>query len=334
MQVCVLLIINHILINWLSNSQLFIIVWIQCGKEGIFLKDRISELPDGILLSILCRFPVKEAARTSILSHRWEKLWTFITSLNFDAPETLTNLIYCHDHDLISERLKFARWVNQALQSHQSPIIEELRICFDLTNTSANDIDSWISFAAKKRVHRLKLDLSYVLVDQHKRDRYKIYWQLFGFVDFKSLSTLQLMQVNVSDEVLEHILSNSPVLEHLYVDESPSLVNVKVSCPSLKLKYFEIYSCYHLKSIEISAMHLVSFKFCGKIKISLLFKNVPQLVEVSIGESGLDICRQLSRYLSQIKNLALTFTKEVSNYIFYSTFLLLLFFYLWKLLID
>ncbi|GAB4849561.1 hypothetical protein Ancab_004355 [Ancistrocladus abbreviatus] len=39
------------------------------------LADRISELPDEVLISILSRLTIQEAARTSALSRRWRYLW-------------------------------------------------------------------------------------------------------------------------------------------------------------------------------------------------------------------------------------------------------------------
>ncbi|GKA68122.1 F-box/FBD/LRR-repeat protein [Tanacetum coccineum] len=69
--------------------------------------DRISNLPSCIIETILCRVPIKEAARTSILSREWRYKWIKIPKLTFkehkfDMPtkrscpllKTLTLLIY------------------------------------------------------------------------------------------------------------------------------------------------------------------------------------------------------------------------------------------------
>ncbi|CAN6328772.1 unnamed protein product [Urochloa humidicola] len=46
--------------------------------------DRISSLPDELLLDILVRlFDLPEAARTTILSCRWYRLWTMLSKLDF-----------------------------------------------------------------------------------------------------------------------------------------------------------------------------------------------------------------------------------------------------------
>ncbi|CAA0831472.1 F-box/LRR-repeat protein [Striga hermonthica] len=44
--------------------------------------DVIGDLPDGVLISILTRLPVKEAVRTSVLSKRWSTLYKFVADLD------------------------------------------------------------------------------------------------------------------------------------------------------------------------------------------------------------------------------------------------------------
>ncbi|XP_019156735.1 PREDICTED: F-box/FBD/LRR-repeat protein At1g13570-like [Ipomoea nil] len=46
-------------------------------------KDRISELPLGILDNILGFLPIQDAARTAILSSFWKDIWLSLTKLNF-----------------------------------------------------------------------------------------------------------------------------------------------------------------------------------------------------------------------------------------------------------
>ncbi|TQD90268.1 hypothetical protein C1H46_024185 [Malus baccata] len=50
-------------------------------QEGV---DRISELPNSLLCHILSFLPILDAAQTTILSRRWENLWTPLPKLVFD----------------------------------------------------------------------------------------------------------------------------------------------------------------------------------------------------------------------------------------------------------
>ncbi|XP_056694018.1 F-box/LRR-repeat protein At4g14103-like [Spinacia oleracea] len=50
-------------------------------------EDRLSSLPDTLLITILSLLRIDSAAATSVLSHRWRYLWTHITNLSLLFPE-------------------------------------------------------------------------------------------------------------------------------------------------------------------------------------------------------------------------------------------------------
>ncbi|KAM5561792.1 hypothetical protein ABKV19_022404 [Rosa sericea] len=51
------------------------------------LVDRISALPDDILVSIVSFLEIKEAAATSILSRRWQNVWKYTMTLNLERTD-------------------------------------------------------------------------------------------------------------------------------------------------------------------------------------------------------------------------------------------------------
>ncbi|CAK9172579.1 unnamed protein product [Ilex paraguariensis] len=235
----------------------------KCNHE----EDRLSRLPCEILVTILSRLAVKEAARTSVLSRGWENLWKYSTGVfNFDDVEAVRGLIDRNG----------------------------LRVSFDLDESYGLVLDKWINFAIMRRVAMLELDLlTFNGIDRAINNSIDSYTNNYTFLmfpsrplfspSFASLTSLILKSVNVTEEVLSYFLCNCPLLEDLRVRGSGTLVNLKVVGPTLKLKYLEINECYKLKHLEIQTPNIVSFTNHGP-EISMPFKNVSRLSMVSLGE--------------------------------------------------
>ncbi|XP_049353868.1 F-box/LRR-repeat protein At3g58900-like [Solanum verrucosum] len=265
-----------------------------CQKEVcIAQEDRISQLPDEILVYILSFFTVKEAADTSLLSRRWLNLWTYIDHLDFDATKYL-------DQVFVQPKLqkghmdKYLTWVNSALQKFKGQRLDQFRVYFDLNKFAQHDIDKWLELAFSKKVQRLELDLLRCGSFTRNFDScYTFPKRLLGLGDssscsnnlqilslinqnFKSLKVLILKSVNVTGQVLEFFLRNCPFLERMQVHGSGTLKNLEVVGPSLKLRHLEIYSCFNVKSLKICDTNLISLRTsAGKV---LLLKKVPMLV--------------------------------------------------------
>ncbi|KAJ0084344.1 hypothetical protein Patl1_30865 [Pistacia atlantica] len=70
-----------------TRDQLFL----QQENAEEVLVDLFSILPDDIVVNIIRRLSLKEAAMTSVLSTRWKYLWRYRTNLKFNAPRKLWN---------------------------------------------------------------------------------------------------------------------------------------------------------------------------------------------------------------------------------------------------
>ncbi|XP_057459814.1 F-box/LRR-repeat protein At2g42730-like isoform X2 [Actinidia eriantha] len=301
------------------------------GENDNYIEDRISALPDEIISSILSLLTITEAGRTSVLAHRWKNLWNLFTGrrLDFDGSKTMVRIIQKirtirveteKTKVVETERAKYVNWVNQVLNFHHGQNIDEFRVCFDLDTNYACVVDKWINFAIERGVQRLFLDLRRYNESYQGPKCFTFPSSLLSGLGLNTLTSLSLQSVELTEDVLAHILSNCPLIEEISL-KSPSLVNVIIEGPP-KLMYFELRYCMNLRNLEISATNLISFKYFGPI-IENPFKNVPLLSEVSIGgDYGEELVHRkfhdLSGVLSQIKRLVLEFDYMVcysSHYI-------------------
>ncbi|KAH0695269.1 hypothetical protein KY285_022366 [Solanum tuberosum] len=298
----------------------------KCQKRVCIAKDRISQLPDEVLVHILSFLTVEEAANTSVLSRRWLSLWRYIDRLDFDATKPLDKVAL--QPKLQKRQMKkYLRWVSCTLQMCKGQRLDQFRVCFDLNKSARHEIDKWIEFAFSRNVQRLELDLlkggDYIrtfencytfpawllgLSDSadfsscipHSNDL-----QILSLVkqNFKSLKVLLFKSVNVTGKVLEFFLHNCPFLETMVVHRSGTLVNLEVVGPSLKLRHLDIQYCYDVESLKICDTNLVTLRTSAGAK--LLLKNVPMLVEVEISSAEFihflkDISSCLSCVISQL----------------------------------
>ncbi|XP_050257734.1 F-box protein At4g09920-like isoform X1 [Quercus robur] len=274
------------------------------------IEDRISQLPDEMLISVLSFLMPKEAFRTSVLSHRWKCLCPFLPrSLDFDGLYTMWE-IEREKKSLQFERKKFLQWVNDTLKSCRVSTIDEFRVCFELDDGSKSHVDGWIDFAISKGVKRLELDFTARSPFKDASNFYRFPNESFTSdkTCIKSLTSLTLKYIRVTGELLEHFLSNCPLLERLHVDNSEDLVNLKIYGSSLKLKYLHIIRCLEFKSIEINAPNLESFGYVGN-EIRLHVHSAPRLLDVRIGGMYSHpiyyAFGSLSSYLYQLESLTL-----------------------------
>ncbi|XP_050384403.1 uncharacterized protein LOC126801006 [Argentina anserina] len=127
------------------------------------------------------------------------------------------------------------------------------------------------------------------------------------YIGFKSLKVLDLKSVDVTGNVLER----------LSISDSSKLDNIKIIYPSTSLKYLVIQQCYNINRIEISDANLISFIYDADkafiydpVEVELFLKNLPLLVEVSLGAihsiDFIEVAPHISCCLSQQEILKLS----------------------------
>ncbi|OMO86234.1 hypothetical protein CCACVL1_09701 [Corchorus capsularis] len=288
-----------------------------CRSHGYGdLKDMMGELPDDVLVLVLSCLPLKDAARSSVLSRRWRHLWHWSTgSLYFDSPEVIRKLAWEESKTpgLDKERDRYVEWVNQVVESHQSLTIDEFKVRFQLNQNHGHHIDKWIEFAFRKRVKKLELNFQTFDLYEDWVQVYSVPQDWFSCPGIELLTSVCLTSLDVSDQIVESFVSSCPLLETLYVSDSEALRSIKLCGSSslcLKLKHLHISACVNMELVEVSAPNLVWFEYHGK-KTKLCLRYAPKIRNISYGAQpldrhsinyGLDL---ISSYLSQLVTLKL-----------------------------
>lgn len=231
--------------------------------------DKLSQLPDELLVKVLSFLPTKDAVSTSILSMRWKSLWMWLPRLEFDYS--------CYS---MSRGQGFARFISLNLPVHKAPAIERLSLKFRYIENGSiepEDIDFWVSLAIYKNVRELCLKLLsfaerptklpsslYIcksIVILTLKD--EILVDVPGTVCLPSLKTLFLRRVTYSDEnSLHRLLSNCPVLEDLVVerDEIDNLGKMSVIVKSLQRLTLKMSVLCDLDGLMMNTPSLKNFK--------------------------------------------------------------------------
>ncbi|CAI0395133.1 unnamed protein product [Linum tenue] len=265
-------------------------------EVGSGLIDRISSLPEGIILSILSLLTHKEAVKTSLLSCRWVYFWmSALTVLDFDSPKVSP-----------ARRTEFKQWASRVVrQLNNATTSTKFRVSFTLSNQYSfdGDKDQWLKFTISNRFEYLKLCSSNptpASTREGKSCGYAFPEDCFnnivtpsGLSDVKSLRSLRLSCVEVEARTIEHFISECPYLEELAVHRSDSLRELKIaaadmgSSSSLALKRLEVVRCRCLISLEIyNVSCLTHFTYRGHWTIGLRLKDCVSLVDVNIGFDG------------------------------------------------
>ncbi|CAL9224354.1 unnamed protein product [Arabidopsis halleri] len=244
--------------------------------------DRISGLPDDVVVKILSFVPTKVAVSTSILSKRWEFLWMWLPRLEF-----------------ISRKPELRDFIDRKLPLHRAPVIERLRLDLYSPAIKPEDIRRWIEIAVSRHVRELKTNYYWEnenifpsslftcksLVTLKLRRVTLV--DIPSLVCLPSLKTLKLKSVKfVDEEMLQELLSICPVLEDLSVrcDDDENVKEFTINVPSLLSLSLVITDDWLLDGYEIDTPSLSYLKLedWNDLDHNSLIKNMPKLREAYV----------------------------------------------------
>ncbi|CAL1365940.1 unnamed protein product [Linum trigynum] len=192
----------------------------------------ISQLPENVMHTILTLLPIKDAARTAILSSTWRRHWRSIPQLVFDEDGFAARRI---DGSLIAPN-KLILNIYKSLLVHDGPIAKFVLAVPVLT--PCNEIDHIVLHLCSRGVQELTLvfsreaitNLYYKLPSSLfsstaalHLNRLKLGCCLFAvppwFVGFSKLTDLELCRVSLQSDFFENFLPKCPLLQGYQLQE-------------------------------------------------------------------------------------------------------------------
>ncbi|XP_052483075.1 F-box/LRR-repeat protein At3g59190 [Gossypium raimondii] len=261
------------------------------------LADRLSELPDHVILHIMSFLPIKEAVRTCLLSTRWKDLFTSISNIELDG--VLRNKAL---------RNRFMKFSDGFLSLRKDISVDRFRLCCG-PGIDHRKINEWILYAVRHGVRELDL------IFQSRSFETRHFTELeFTVFTCKTLLTLRLFNLPSlvltipthcclpklkvlhltflkfsDDESIRRLLSSCNSLEELLVQscELSNLNKLSVCHPTLKRLTINGGHIDPICELEINTPNLVCFDFgyfyCEETRLSLINLNSLSEARIWIG---------------------------------------------------
>ncbi|CAH2069703.1 unnamed protein product [Thlaspi arvense] len=258
------------------------------GIEEVAYPDRISRLPDDVLLQILASVPVRTAMRTSLLSKRWKSVWKMMPMLVYDDTCPYTGLVgfdqFCGMSLPLHPHLKT---LNLKLQKNYDSLdtllFPNIRSTLPkLTITLKSHPCSYCSISFPNN-----LDVFKTLVVLKLQERILV--DVVGSpVCFPSLKSMHLTLVRFAcEESLRTILSACPVLEELFLQRLSSVGRFlfTISVPSLQRLFITKEPGYYRDDDARFEINAPSLKYLDIFDLSGCFnfvEDMPKLVESDV----------------------------------------------------
>ncbi|CAE6073860.1 unnamed protein product [Arabidopsis arenosa] len=202
--------------------------------DSINQQDRISSLPDVVLVMILSFLSFKDNIKTSALSKRWRNLCYETRNISFKESEYVDHFV----SDYVSKRTSFVQYMFNWVSRVPIQVIKSFEICFGYPVGFEAEIKSLIEFSISRQVKKLVLDFSSPF-SSHTRDEYryddfvielpaliyglqtleslKIYACLFDPSRFANIGLKKLSIGWFRLKNIESLLSKFPLLESLSI---------------------------------------------------------------------------------------------------------------------
>ncbi|XP_074269965.1 putative F-box protein At1g49610 isoform X2 [Silene latifolia] len=250
-------------------------------KHHTLTLSRLSELPDLPLVHILSHLYTEEAARTSVLSKRFNSLWNSVDSLTFSDKYSGRN------------GAVFVELVDAAIRLHDRKFIDKFSLEIDYNTLIKDSVDAWLNFAAQKQVKSVHLNFNkkrpyrglngsafmYPLPESLYKNVNLVElvicccdFKMRGKMNCSRLKLLSITQTRLNEVLISRILSGCSVLETLELRKCTGFDKLMINSGSLRVLRIvgEQHPNYVIEKgvdyvLEISGPNLVSLEVSGSL---------------------------------------------------------------------
>ncbi|KAK4367549.1 hypothetical protein RND71_011341 [Anisodus tanguticus] len=226
------------------NSHKITITETTEGGQVIARVDRISNLPIDIISQFLLRVLPKDAARTSILSKRWQRIWASLPDIYFDNDEVGMLFFGMSVIKRSSCELLVKKWINIALENK----VKTLHLAIKTLNYEEPfRLFSGISFSS----------CSATLVVLSIKDC-EISSDSFMLPSLRSLFLYNIMTVD--DFIFADFIAGFPRIEELIVEYFPEELDI-ILVPNPNLNFLNVQYTGCSGKLQIESRKLESLVF-------------------------------------------------------------------------
>ncbi|CAI9295219.1 unnamed protein product [Lactuca saligna] len=293
----------------LRNPEEYPIITKRPHSQNENLEDRISNLPDALLCYILSLVPTICAVRTTVLSKRWNTLWTYVDNYDFENPNEK------HQH--------FIEFGETVLRNSNVLSIRRFRLSCSWGDSvhGISKLYVWICTAVVRNVKEFDLsirtktpiELPKILFTCETLVSLKLssinFITIPEIIRFSSLKILQIRHWKcMVDDPMKNILDCSPVLEELYLQFVVFQNLQKLSLRCFTLKRLTISTLYPkplkenlLHDVVIDTPRLEYLNFEDSHSNGVELNQLPVLTSANLHIFGLNL--GVFEFLSRVSNV-------------------------------
>ncbi|XP_074284213.1 putative F-box/LRR-repeat protein At3g58920 [Silene latifolia] len=282
------------------------------SKHGQFNSiDRLSDLPDFIIHQIISYLYTEEAYRTSVLSKRWNQVFTTNPILDFYHYNFPTDMIP-----------RYLEYIDARMQkiSRENLRIKTFKLALRRTDLLLGcKVDEWLEIAVRNQVAEIELQdpVNYKLPrflfcakSLRDLDIANVKIPYYEALDLVSLESLVLGNVVVEERMLFHIVSSCLLLKKLLLSFCPGFKNLTIPCHS---KLEDLYIEGNVPEdgrviLETSSLRSFDYNTNGVnpwpiISNHGLLRNLRHLLVTGLSITGEDLAKLLQEELTSLEKL-------------------------------